>query len=155
SDVELSPVSIRQAVSTALTSLQSQIEARKLTIELSLHPNQQVLAQNELLVQVITNILDTAIKFSQEQGTIEIKATEDNNRLALQITDHGIGMSPEQVDNLFQMFHRQTSLLDYNYKGVGLGLYISRLILTKFKAWLHVESKPDQGTTVTIYFTQK
>src|SRR5258708_1924999 len=90
------------------------------------------------LEQVITNLIDNAIKYSPEGGPIEIEITRPTRRTAsIAVTDRGIGIPEERREHIFDRFyqaHRES-----NFGGIGLGLYISRQIVEMHQGTLHVE----------------
>jgi signal transduction histidine kinase len=152
SQMKLTTVSLHTIVEGSLTKMATAIQAQNLKIVTRLDSSLAVRADPELLAQAFEHILDNAIKFSPKGGEIEVSMLRTDDGCELKISDHGPGMSQEQQDHLFQMFHRENSVLNYNYEGVGLGLYIARLTLGKFHAHLKIMSKEKQGTAIVILF---
>ena len=110
------------------------------------------------LKQVITILLDNAIKFTYEDGEInfDVRVTNsDNETVTLQIivADNGIGISEEQQKNIFSIFEQADSGLNREYGGVGLGLSISKRIVEMMEGKIWVESELGKGSK--FYFTCK
>lgn len=109
-----------------------------------------VAVDKERLKQAISHVIDNAIKFNKANGQISISLTALDNEILLSVSDTGIGISPDEVKNIFQRFHRGTSLLTYNFEGIGLGLYISKIIIEAHLGRIWVTSNVGQGTNVYI-----
>ena len=107
-------------------------------------------SQDPFLVKTILhNLFLNANKFTS-QGTITVKASVENERLVLSVTDSGKGMSSEKVDSLNSFKPLDPNFGTHKEKGWGLGYTIIMDLLRFSAGTLHVESKPDQGTTVTV-----
>lgn len=98
----------------------------------------------------IWNLLENAVKFTPEGGQVTLGLSQDADEIRIRITDTGTGISPEEVGKLFTKFHRGTSTEVYNYDGVGIGLYVTKLIIDEHKGHLRVDSQPGKGSTFTI-----
>jgi PAS domain S-box-containing protein len=99
------------------------------------------------LEQVVENLLANALKYGPGRP-IEIRLTEDHARVMLQVTDHGIGIAPADVERIFQRFERAVS--DRNYGGFGLGLWIVRQVLDALGGEISVETRPGGGSTFMV-----
>lgn len=100
------------------------------------------------LSQVVENLLSNAIKYSPSEAEIVVQVRRQGNEACLRVTDHGIGIAPEQLPQLFQPFHR--SAPTRATKGIGLGLYIARGIIEAMHGRITVESTVGQGTTFSV-----
>ena len=101
------------------------------------------------LSQVLVNLLGNAIKFT-ECGSITLDARVENDMLRLQISDTGIGMSPEQIGRLFQPFEQADGSTTRRFGGTGLGLSISARIVEAMSGSIQVHSTPGAGSTFTV-----
>jgi len=113
------------------------------------------------LAQVITNLAGNAVKFTPENGSIDItaKVTKDENGICtvqISVTDTGIGINSEQKDKLFDSFHQVENSSTRNFGGTGLGLTISKNIVELMGGEIWVDSKPDEGSvfsfTVELFY---
>lgn len=102
------------------------------------------------ILQVINNVVTNAIKFSHPQSMIKITLSHSDTEATISIEDHGIGMSPESVKNLFQPFSKMKTLGTEGEKGAGLGLAIAYKIVTEHKGKIWVQSEVNKGTTFFI-----
>jgi signal transduction histidine kinase len=107
------------------------------------------LGSQYLVAQAVRNLLDNALKFTPEQGTVELNANV-GQKIVIQVKDTGIGIKPEEMPHLFTKFHRANETLVYNYEGTGIGLYVTKLIIDEQKGSIKAESKLGEGTTFTI-----
>ncbi|MEM9753952.1 MAG: ATP-binding protein [Planctomycetota bacterium] len=104
--------------------------------------------------QILLNLIGNAIKFSpQGRVTVRPRFEPNENRLIVQIADSGIGMSPEQVERLFQPFTQADGSTTRKFGGTGLGLTISKRLATMLGGDIEVTSTPGQGSTFTVSIT--
>lgn len=97
----------------------------------------------------IGNIIDNAIRYSKENGLIDINSHFDGKYLVTEVTDNGIGIPESDKSKIFQKFFRARNAKDFS-DGSGLGLYISKQIVKDHKGEVKIESKEGQYTKVTI-----
>ena len=103
--------------------------------------------------QVLTNLLDNAIKYSPAGGTVIIRiAASDDRQIAVSVSDHGVGIPPQHVARLFERFYRVES--GQGTKGVGLGLYICKSIVEAHGGHMSVTSAPGEGSTFAFTLPQ-
>lgn len=100
----------------------------------------------------IRNLLSNAIKFTNTDGSIYINCFKDRNESYIKIKDTGVGMSKEVLNNLFSFESPLTRLGTQGEKGRGLGLFLSKEFIEKNSGKLHIDSKKDEGTEVTLCF---
>jgi signal transduction histidine kinase len=99
------------------------------------------------IAQAVTNLISNAIKYGNSQP-IEIHISNSNNTAKVSVTDHGIGIPSDQQKRIFERFERAVSSKEY--KGLGVGLYITNQIVKAHKGNVYVHSKKDHGTTITV-----
>ena len=111
----------------------------------------QLISDETKLTQVIVNLLNNAIKYS-EKGTVNFsyKINVENNALEFYITDTGIGMSKEDSKNIFSRFNRIQNDRTINLSGLGLGLAISKAYIEMLKGEIWLESMENIGTTFSF-----
>lgn len=130
--------------------LRSAADALRLpdTVELELRcrPDVRVLAQPDLLEQVVVNVLDNARK-NTERGTIRIDAREEDASVVVEVSDTGAGIEPAELDAVFDRFYRGRRR---HGDGFGLGLAIVREAVTALGGSVEVRSAPGEGTVVRI-----
>lgn len=100
--------------------------------------------------QVIVNLLDNAIKYTPEGGTVELTVTQQDNKAILEVADTGIGIAPEALPRIFDRFYRVEPSRTRNQGGAGLGLSIVKSICTAHKGRVEVSSTPGQGSRFRV-----
>lgn len=101
------------------------------------------------LQAAIRNIIDNAFKFT-EHGEVSIKARVEVKKLTIVITDTGTGIKTSEIPNLFNKFHRATSVMRYDYEGEGIGLFLANLVVKEHGGEIKVESTKGRGSSFTI-----
>jgi len=111
-------------------------------------PLPTVRGDRERLRQVITNLIDNAVKYSPTDGQVDIGAHAENGYVTIEIRDRGPGVAPEHQNLIFEKFGRVSG--EHAKPGTGLGLFIARSIAHAHGGTLEVRSAPEQGTTFTL-----
>jgi signal transduction histidine kinase len=111
-----------------------------------------VLGDSEELKAAVWNLLDNAFKYSQGDVRIVVELEElHNNRVAVRVTDHGVGISPTELKRIFKRFYRIPASVAVRTKGSGLGLFIVRSVAKKHGGRAFAESAGEgQGSTFTL-----
>jgi signal transduction histidine kinase len=142
---------VRPLVDRAIESLEGYATAQRVVLRVS--RAQQALLANvdeDRFVQLLTNLVSNAIKFSPEGGGVEVAlAREPGDRLRLEVADHGPGMPEEFRDRIFQRFSQADSSSSRRHGGTGLGLYIAKGIVDNFGGTLDYRTSP-AGTTFEL-----
>ena len=108
-----------------------------------------VAADTASLGEVFGNLIDNAIKYSNEGGAISVSAASKGDYVELSVEDHGIGMPASVVSNLFQKFYRSHRSRE-TVAGTGIGLYISKAIVESHGGTISVRSEDGHGSTFTV-----
>ncbi len=101
------------------------------------------------LSEVLSNLIDNAVKYSNEGGAITVSAVSKGDSIEVSIEDHGIGMPSSVVSNLFQKFYRSHRSRE-TVAGTGIGLYISKAIVESHGGNISVRSEDGRGSTFTV-----
>ena len=102
------------------------------------------------LTNVLINLLDNAIKYSEGSPIIEVRTWTVEKMVAIEIKDQGMGMDTETLQLIFEKFYREQSGNVHNIKGHGLGLSYVKKILTLLNGTINVKSKKGKGSTFLI-----
>jgi len=144
----MTAVNIREAVAEAIISLQPQIREGSFEVvclESAEVPN--VRCDRNAVVQVFENLIENAIKYSDDAKEIEILISSGSGQVAVTIKDNGTGILPEDMPHIFERFFRGRNA---GPGGSGLGLSIARDIVEAHGGRISVESAPGEGTSVTV-----
>jgi signal transduction histidine kinase len=107
----------------------------------------ELVGDRDRIVQVITNLLTNAIKYSPAANHIVIYTEDLENEVKLCVQDFGIGISPDKTDKVFEQFYRVSGTKEYTFPGLGLGLYISSEIVKRLGGKIWVSSVEGKGST--------
>jgi PAS domain S-box-containing protein len=151
----------RVDVTTKATDLrplaESVLESARLrapeTVELRLEQNGTpavALADEDKLRQVLVNLLDNAIKYSPDGGDVVVELDGGHGRVRLCVRDRGLGIPPSEQERIFEKFYRLDPALTRGVGGSGLGLFISRELVTRMGGSLMVRSQPGEGAAFVV-----
>ncbi len=145
--VETSIASIYDSIADDMR-LRATSQHRLLWVDLS-HRLPTIAADPSSIGEVLGNLIDNAIKYSNESGTIEVTAEQHGSNLEVSVRDHGIGMPSNVVSNLFHKFYRSHRSRE-TVAGTGIGLYISKAIVESNGGTMSVQSVEGEGSTFTF-----
>jgi PAS domain S-box-containing protein len=111
----------------------------------------QVAADSDKLRQILTNLIDNAIKYSPDGGRVEVEIGRSGGRVRFRVTDQGLGIPPAEQDRIFEKFFRLDPNLTRGVGGTGLGLYISRELVLRMNGRIWVDS---DGRTGSSFFLE-
>jgi signal transduction histidine kinase len=103
-----------------------------------------------LIVRVISNLVENAIKYSGEGSSIKIVSTDDEKWVYVKIEDNGAGIKKEDLEHIFDKFYRVKNDANHAIKGSGLGLYLVKYFVELHGGNIEVESEVGKGTTFSI-----
>lgn len=124
-------------------------EKKHINIELSKNTHISALYDEKWTQEAIFNVLENCIKYSNKNTTITIQMSKNTFFSKIIITDQGIGIKKENYNNIFQRFYRAQEVQDED--GIGIGLYLTREILSREEGYITVQSEYGKGSTFTIY----
>ncbi|HSV29638.1 MAG TPA: ATP-binding protein, partial [Candidatus Omnitrophota bacterium] len=137
----------------AVQSVAPAVEAKEIAIETALPPDIPSIRGDPARLQQITwNLLSNAVKFTDAGGRVTLSVTERDGALVLVVADNGIGMAPEDLERVMEPFVQADTRLSRKYEGTGLGLPLTKALVTAHGGTLVLTSTPNQGTTATVTF---
>jgi two-component system, OmpR family, phosphate regulon sensor histidine kinase PhoR len=120
---------------------------RGVPVTLELEPMFPVELDEQLIKQVLSNLIDNAIKYNKPGTKVTVRSTDLEDYVEVSVEDDGIGIDPEQKDRLFKKFSRSEKGTSERVKGTGLGLYLAKYFIELHGGDIDVESEPGKGTT--------
>jgi two-component system phosphate regulon sensor histidine kinase PhoR len=145
--VTLKPVELLQVVQHSIDGLQSLAERKNQQVEVNIPESLIVLADATKIEQVLRNIVHNAIKFTPQDGKIEISATANSEMATVSVCDDGQGIEESHLPRIFERFYQEDFARS---EGTGLGLAIARHIVLAHDGKIWAERNPDQGTTFSF-----
>jgi signal transduction histidine kinase len=112
-----------------------------------------VMFDPRLMRQVLNNLLSNALKYSPNETHVRFELDQTETRLALKVSDEGIGIPPDDLNRLFEPFHRAANVGEIS--GTGLGLSITKQVVELHGGSILAESEVGKGTTITIVIPVK
>jgi signal transduction histidine kinase len=157
--VELDFFNLKECFNESLLMLKNKIEEKKITIDVTMDDNIEILINRGFaIISVFNNLISNAIKFSQEGGTIYVEATTDQTCTKLTIKDRGVGIPSSLLENLFRTDIRTNRKGTLGEKGTGFGMPLVKKFMESFEGQIEIESSEDEeshGTTVILKFWNK
>lgn len=148
-DLKWKPVDLRMLIERVII-VQSSFTTKH-SFESVIDPDlPQVVADEDKVEQILTNLVSNAIKYSPGGGTITVKASPSENGAVLSITDQGIGIPVEHVERIFDWFHRVDNRDTREVGGTGIGLYLVKHLVDAHGGNVRVESEPGVGSTFSF-----
>ncbi|CAM4119671.1 histidine kinase [Bacillus manliponensis] len=144
------PTVFAQLIEDVLETYEIHFTAKKIILHTELDPDIIVNVDEDRIQQVIHNVLDNAIRYTNEGGTVTVKLIQSEHTCKLQIIDTGIGIGKEHLEQLGERFYRVDKGRSRQHGGTGLGLAIVKQIVHIHGGIWNVESEEGKGTTNTI-----
>lgn len=147
---DLKEINIQKQAGISVDLLKGLADQKKIRIENKINSSLSLKADPQHFDIIIRNILLNAVKFTNEQGQIDLYSKIENDQIAICIADNGVGMKPEQINRLFQLKTHFTTPGTQKEKGTGLGLLICAEYATANNWQIKVDSQIGKGTIFTI-----
>ncbi len=123
---------------------------KKIKIKTELEPMFPVQIDVDLMKQVLSNLIENAIKYSHDESEVTVRSKEEDNRMVVEIEDHGVGIPAEDLPNIFMKFFRSHNVKTSTIKGTGLGLYLANYFVELHKGRIKVTSETEKGSVFRV-----
>lgn len=132
--------------------LQPLADLRKITLSLSMADGCTVLTVEDDLYQIVFNLVENAIKYNQDNGSVEIELQRRGNDVVLTVADTGVGISEDSMQHIFERFYRVDKARSRAAGGAGLGLSIVYDMVKRNYGTVSVQARPTGGTVFSVVF---
>ena len=149
--LDLATVSIADLVTEAVRAATPGAAKQGVTLELSAFPGPPVTGDSRRLMQVLDNLIANAVKFSHRNGLVRVGAVCDQGSWRIDVADSGIGIPPEEADQLFSRFVRGSNARTAGLPGSGLGLSIVKVLTEMHGGQVEVRSVLGRGSTFSVF----
>ncbi len=144
-------VDLRYVINTAVESIKKEAQNKGLALKTDIPENlSKIQADKDKLIQVFLNLLSNALKFTNRNGYVEIKAIEFEKNIEVHVKDNGVGIPLEELDKIFDKFYQVDNTSTRSYGGSGIGLAITKGIVEEHGGTIRVESKPGNGSDFIV-----
>jgi PAS domain S-box-containing protein len=141
------PVDLRATLSDLLERARTSLDVGRIKLQTTLNlPH--VLADRDRLERILMNLITNALKYSPPESEVLIRAEVANGKVKVNVTDRGVGISPADYPHIFERFYRAART--EKAEGLGLGLYITRMLVEAHGGRIWVESELGKGTTFSF-----
>ena len=144
----LERIDLGQLVDDVVEEMETPAEQKGVSISVLPHNSQLIMLDQTLITNLLLNILENAVKYSNPKGEIRVSLFEETDAVTITIQDNGIGISKEDLPKVFNRFFRAEHTGDK--EGTGLGLAIAKWIVELHHGEIHIDSTLSAGTTVKI-----
>lgn len=145
-------VDVHEIIDRAISNIRLQVEKREGEIHLEKNAKENTLYADRVhLTNIIYNLVDNALKYSEQKPAIKITTENINDGIRISVSDNGIGISKESQKKIFETFYRVPTGNIHNVKGFGLGLSYVKAAVEKHNGTVAVESEPGKGSTFIIF----
>jgi len=142
-------IDLNRLVEIAVGRLKFQADEKKIAIVMDLEPLFSMEGDQQLLQEVITNLLENAIKYSHSSTTVVVRTREEDRFVRVSVVDQGVGIPADELPRVTGKFYRGRSVAE-KVKGSGLGLYLAKYFVELHQGRLELKSEVGQGTEVSF-----
>ena len=147
--LEQQPVNVSDAARSVVASFQPMAQEKGLTLRIEAAPEMVVPTDPKALNRVLTQLIDNALKFTDE-GDVVVRVAEEDGQALLQVRDTGIGISEAFLPSVFEAFKQESEGLSRNHEGSGLGLSLAQCLIQLMGGTIHAESEKGKGSTFSV-----
>lgn len=149
--LSLKQLHVHEIINNVLENYELQLKDKKGKVDLQLNAKNDVINADEIhFTNLISNLVDNAIKYSKDKLLIKITTTNTNKTVMISVEDNGIGMTKENAKRIFEKFYRVHTGNVHNVKGFGLGMSYVKIVIDAHKGKIKVDSTLGKGTTFTV-----
>jgi two-component system phosphate regulon sensor histidine kinase PhoR len=151
-EVRLSPNRLHPVLEAAVAVCSKSAAAKAIALRLECSPSLEAECNPQLLEQAVVNLIDNAVKYSDNESEVRIKATLRSGKIEVSVEDQGCGIEDQHLPRLFERFYRVDKARSRELGGTGLGLAIVKHIALSHQGQVDVKSSPGVGSTFYIRF---
>ena len=147
------PLVLAPVIASCIDSHRDRAEAKHQSLELDLGPLDQetlILADEEAIRQILDNLIDNAIKYTPEQGSVCVCCRSHEGNVSIEVSDTGIGIPRDDLPRVFERFYRVDKARSRELGGTGLGLSIVKHLVQSIGGQITVDSRIGAGSKFTI-----
>ncbi|MDQ0113337.1 sensor histidine kinase [Paenibacillus harenae] len=144
------PFNLSEAVESVILTMEAVIFEKNISLDYEIEPDLVINGNGEQIKQVVMILLDNAIKYANDQGSITLALKKRAADIQLKVTNTGEGIAPEHLDRIFDRFYRADRSRSRKHGGYGLGLAIAKSIVEQHKGKIYAKSVQGQSTSFYV-----
>lgn len=144
------PVQVKAHVEGLLGAYRDHASALRVRLETRLEETGMRTVDPDRIAQILSNLLDNALRYTPETGTVTVALSADHGSIRLSVSDTGPGIEPEDLDHIFDRFYVARKYRGVRPEGSGLGLSIVQALATAMGGSVSAESEPGRGTSIAV-----
>ncbi len=149
-DTNIGVYHLKPIVEDVVSMLQGAADKKHVSLDYKVDDHLSIRANRDRIKQMLINLIDNAIKYNTENGSVSVKAWKVEGRVMITVKDTGIGIARQHLSRIFERFYRVDKGRSRNMGGTGLGLSIVKHIVNLYNGDIKVESEPGHGTEFII-----
>ena len=149
-DTNIGRHDLGEIVGEVVSMLQVNAEKKKITLNADAGEGIMIIANRDRIKQMLINLIDNAINYNVENGSVTVRAYKTEGRVVVSVKDTGIGIAQQHLSRIFERFYRVDKGRSRNMGGTGLGLSIVKHIVNLYNGDIRVDSEPGKGTEFII-----
>ena len=149
-DLSLTAISIGEVIDLALTMVRERADEHQIALTADVEPGLPEVSADPLRIrQVLLNLLTNAVKFTPDDGRVQVRARRAEGGVEVEVSDTGVGIPLDEQERIFEEFHRARGVAAV--EGTGLGLPLTRLLVELHGGVIAVQSRVGEGSTFRIW----
>jgi len=150
-DISLVESRIRDIIAASVQLFEGKASSKNIEIVISCDENLKAKVNPPILEQAVSNLLDNAIKYSDNESTINVEVRQTEAETIISVHDRGCGIEEEHLSRLFERFYRADKARSRKLGGTGLGLAIVKHIAQAHQGYVEVQSTPNKGSSFSLH----
>mgnify|MGYP000028245451 CR=1 FL=1 len=149
--IAMSPLNIKELMEQTVGRFGEQAGRKSIKLGLGIdieHPT--IVADHKIINEILCRLIDNAIKFTPGGGEVNIDVSLNGQRLNLTVSDKGMGIAEEDQQPIFDLFRQMDGGLNRRFEGLGIGLFIVKLLVNLHKGDIQMESKKGEGSSFAV-----
>jgi PAS domain S-box-containing protein len=148
--LELGDVDLQHLVAECVEAAKPIADEKGIELSAEVEPTPSMVGDRGRLGQVLDNLVSNAVKFTPDAGRVTIRLSTNDGVTVVEVEDNGMGIAPEDQEQLFDRFFRSSEATERAIPGTGLGLTIAKAIVERHEGAIEVKSTPGEGTTMRV-----
>lgn len=155
-EIHFLPVDLKETLEEVVVILKSKAEEKQIDLQCHIDNTKLFMMEGDpyRLKQIFINLINNAINYSLPKGRVDISCIDLGDKIRVDITDNGVGISKDQIPRIFERFYRVDKDRSRNSGGTGLGLAIVKHLVEAHHGKINVKSEVNKGTTFSVIFSK-